>query len=149
MAEGVRYLLDTNILVHFVRADAVWDRIRERYGLLAADPRPILSVVTAGELRSLAIQNRWGERKLDQMAFALVHFDQIPILQGELIAAYAVIDSTMAGRGILMGKNDLWIAATTVITGARLLTTDTDFDPLSPSISTRDWINPRPSPTPS
>ncbi len=32
-----------------------------------------------------------------------------------------------------MGKNDLWIAATANATGATLLTTDSDFDHLSPN----------------
>lgn len=30
-----------------------------------------------------------------------------------------------------MGKNDVWIAATTKVAGATLLTTDNDFDHLS------------------
>lgn len=148
MMASVPYILDTNILVHSVRGDAVWSRIRSEYNLLAIEPTPLISVVTVGELRSLAVQHRWGETKLDQMAFLLGYFERIPIAADDLIDAYAVIDSTMAGRGHFLGKNDLWIAATTVITGARLLTTDTDFDPLSPSIITRDWIDPRPPPSP-
>ena len=41
-----RYLLDTNVLVHLVRRDAVWTRIRDRYQPLLTDPTPIISVVT-------------------------------------------------------------------------------------------------------
>ena len=41
-----------------------------------------------------------------------------------------------------MGKNDLWIAATAMATGATLLTTDKDFDHLDPTFLTRDWIDP-------
>ena len=50
------YLLDTNILVHLIRSDAVWSHVRTKYQPLLIDPRPIISVVTAGELRSLGLQ---------------------------------------------------------------------------------------------
>jgi len=41
---------------------------------------------------------------------------------------------------------DLWIAATAHATGARLLTTDKDFDHLHPAFVQRDWIDPRLAP---
>ena len=41
-----------------------------------------------------------------------------------------------------MGKNDVWIAATAAVTGATLLTTDRDFDRLTPQFLTRVWIDP-------
>ena len=34
---------------------------------------------------------------------------------------------------VKMGKNDLWIAATTLVVGGVLLTTDADFDHLAPT----------------
>jgi tRNA(fMet)-specific endonuclease VapC len=131
------YLLDTNILVHYVRADAVWDHIRAEYNLFVVEPTPLISVVTVGELRSLAAQRQWGSAKLDQSAFALGYFGRVPIVTDDLIDAYVVIDSAMAARGHYMGKNDLWIAATAAVTGATLLTTDADFDPLPPDFLTR------------
>jgi hypothetical protein len=42
----VLYLLDTNILVHQVRRDAVGERIQKIYSPLLADPRPLISIVT-------------------------------------------------------------------------------------------------------
>jgi hypothetical protein len=50
------YLLDSNILVHMVRESLLADYVRLTYKPLLADPRPAISVVTEGELRSLAIQ---------------------------------------------------------------------------------------------
>ena len=41
-----------------------------------------------------------------------------------------------------MGKNDIWIAATAAVTGARLLTTDKDFDHFSGVYLERDWLDP-------
>ena len=136
------YLLDTNILVHFVRGSALWTQVRDAYQLLTAEPRPLVSVVTAGELRSLATQWKWAGRKLDQVEFALASFEVYDILIPELIRTYALIDAHCESVGQPMGKNDLWIAATAAVTGARLLTTDRDFDRVHPRFIIRDWIDP-------
>ena len=50
------YLLDTNVLVHMIREDDMGQQIRERYKLLSTEPRPLISVVIEGELRSFAYQ---------------------------------------------------------------------------------------------
>jgi hypothetical protein len=68
------YFLDTNILVHLVRRDGIGDFLAQHYSLFVADPRPMISDVSEGELRSLSIQWDWGERKLDQMEFVLSYF---------------------------------------------------------------------------
>lgn len=59
------YLLDTNVLVHFVRGSVIWKRIRDRFEPLTATPTPRICVVTDGEIRSLAVQWGWAEKKLD------------------------------------------------------------------------------------
>lgn len=56
MSMDVLYLLDTNVLVHYLRGDSTGDFIRQKYNLLLHEPKPLLSVVTDGELRSLARQ---------------------------------------------------------------------------------------------
>ncbi len=57
----------------------------------------------------------------------------------ELINAYAEIDAFSQGKlkhkklntsSRNMGKNDLWIAATTHVTKSKLITSDKDFDHL-------------------
>jgi predicted nucleic acid-binding protein len=136
------YLLDTNILVHLIRGDAVWARVRATYQPLLIDPRPIISVVTAGELRSLALQFNWQAVKIDQLEFYLGYFQRVSIDDAEILRAYAVIDAHCNRLGQPLGKNDAWIAATAVVTGARLLTTDKDFDRLDPLFLSRDWIDP-------
>ena len=144
MADPTVYLLDTNILVHFVRASRLWTRIRGKYGLLTADPTPLLSVVSHGELRSLSMRRRWAGRKLDQLEFGLGFFRMQTIDAPDVIRAYALIDSFSASMGIKMGKNDVWIAATAAVTGATLLTTDRDFDHLTTRFLAHDWIDPNP-----
>lgn len=58
----------------------------------------------------------------------------------DLLTAYAKLDAYSKGKltdkplgrsAIVMGKNDLWIAATAVAANAVLITTDKDFDHLN------------------
>lgn len=136
------YLLDTNILVHLVRNDATGQHLKQTYDLLMTEPRPLLCGVAEGELRSLAYQWKWGEPKCEQMRFFLTFFWQIPIETPEIYEAYATIDAWCEARGIAMGKNDLWIAASAHVMQADLLTTDKDFDLLHPTFLTRVLIDP-------
>lgn len=128
------YLLDTNIMVHLVRGDAIGQLLRGRYSLAMIDPRPLICIVSEGELRSLAYQFRWGEGKVEQSLFYLSYFKRVSIDQKEVYEAYAAIDAYSISLGYTMGKNDLWIAATAHVTGATLLTTDRDFDHLAPRL---------------
>jgi tRNA(fMet)-specific endonuclease VapC len=73
---------------------------------------------------------------------ALGFFKTLTIHEPDVIRAYAAIDAYCEEIGQPLGKNDLWIAATAAVTGARLLTTDRDFDRLVPRFLARDWINP-------
>ena len=139
---GILYLLDTSILVHLIRESPIGAHIREAYSLFVMEPKPLICVVSDGELRSLAIQWNWGERKLDQMRFFLGLFGRVSIDRLDLLKAYGTIDAHCKTNGIVMGKNDLWIAAAAYITDARLITTDTDFDHIDSVFIRRDWIDP-------
>ncbi len=133
-------ILDTNILVHYVRDDRTWARIRMDYQLLVVEPTPLISLVTAGELRSLARQRGWGQDKRDRMEFALGYFKIVPVDTPEQIAIYAELDNFCLERGRVMGKNDLWIAATAALTDARLLTSDADFELLDGVYLSLEWV---------
>lgn len=134
------YLFDTNILVHLVRADDTGQQIREKYKPFSLDPKPRFCVVSEGEIRSLALQFSWGGQKLDQMEFALAHLGRLTIENPEVMNAYAMLDAYSKAQGITMGKNDLWIAATTYASDSRLVTTDGDFDHLSPDLISVDRL---------
>jgi hypothetical protein len=78
------YLFDTNILVHLVRESLIGDHIRRTYQPLITDPLPLISVVSEGELRSLAHQWQWGQRKISQMHFSLRHLSRIQVDQEDV-----------------------------------------------------------------
>jgi tRNA(fMet)-specific endonuclease VapC len=125
------YLLDTNILVHAARRDATWERIKEQYDPFMREPSPVYSFVSDGELRSLAKQWNWGEDKVEQMEYVLQYFLRVTLENNTIVEAYATLDAFSRVKGIKMGKNDLWIAASAYCLNAVLLTEDTDFDHLN------------------
>ena len=135
-----QHILDTNILVHFVRASELWGDIRNTFNLFVIEPKPILSVMSHGELRSLSLQFEWGAAKLDQVEFCLDYFVRLSIDMPSLIKTYAELDQYSIQSGRVMGKNDLWIAATAVTQRATLITTDGDFeDRKSTRLNSSHW----------
>lgn len=85
------------------------------------------------------MQNNWGNAKMDLKNSLLNRMLEIPINSIDVVNAYARIDTFSQGKlkekplnmsARNMGKNDLWIAATTHVTNATLLTTDKDFSHL-------------------
>lgn len=131
------YLLDTNILVAYIRAGPLGQYIDATYSLRHQPNKPLISAVTKGEIRSLARQFGWGPAKRQALADLLQNeLVSIEIDQPAIMDAYEEIDHyslTHPVGAYNMGKNDLWIAATAKATGAVLLTTDLDFDHLNPT----------------
>jgi len=57
------YILDTNILLHYIRQDKIGKHIDQYYTPDWKTQPPILSVVSLGEIKSIAKQNAWGSQK--------------------------------------------------------------------------------------
>jgi tRNA(fMet)-specific endonuclease VapC len=136
------YLLDTNIIVAYIRDSEVWRQIVAAHQPLTVTPTPLYCVVTEGELLSLALQWSWGSHKQEQLKFSLSFFQPKTIVDPDVMRMYATLDSHCKSLGHKMGKNDLWIAATAAAAGATLLTSDRDFDHLPPNLPARIWIDP-------
>ncbi|MCE7073275.1 type II toxin-antitoxin system VapC family toxin [Dyadobacter sp. CY327] len=130
-------LFDTNILVAIVRAANHPDLIR----FLNPNSRQVyISIVSEGEIKCLALQNKWGlnkirilERLLDEMI--------VTDITNIAINTYSQIDSfsQLRNPGFKnypfktprnMGKNDLWISSYAALINLTLVTTDSDFDHL-------------------
>ena len=131
------YLLDTNIVLALVRGSTLGKHIDTTFGLSASKIRPIISVVTHGEVRVLAARNRWGQKKLDALQNALDNLVTVDVNHPAVLDAYVEIDlysQTYPTGSRNMGKNDLWIAACAKAAAATLLTTDKDFAHLAPDL---------------
>jgi predicted nucleic acid-binding protein len=130
---GSLVLLDTNILVRLIRADEVGERIERDYGLLERRERPLISIVTVGEIEALARKLGWGGPKRAALLEMVRKMAIVDLKQGQIILRYAEIDhfcEKESKPARPMGQNDMWIAATASEVEAVLLTTDTDFEHL-------------------
>jgi len=124
--------LDTNIVIHLIRDNEVAKRVDAEFQIRHRADRPLISVVTIGECLSIVRQFGWGPAKSQAMEslfreFVVVGIDSRPVLE-----RYGEFHAWTKSIGRTLGHNDLWIAATAAATGAHLITTDTDFDPLYP-----------------
>jgi predicted nucleic acid-binding protein len=144
------YVIDTNIVVFCINNSQFGEWFDKRYRKPENDF--ILSVVSEGELRSLAIQRKWGKAKCSDLEISIAKFLISPIKVQTVINAYAQIDAFSQGKladrplpqgtsARNMGKNDIWIAATAHATQATLLTTDHDFDHLHASFLDLDRVD--------
>ncbi len=137
-------LLDTNVLIHLVRGNEIGQRIDTNYQLRARLERPLISIITVGESFALARKFKWGKTKVDQLKELLRELVVVDI-HASVLEKYAEISDYLENIGQPMGQNDMWIAATASASNSWLLTTDTDFDRLHPTLIRREYVAPHPS----
>lgn len=134
------YILDTNILVHTLRNSLLFQHIESQFDPYGSTNEALISTVSIGELYSLSKRNNWGNKRKQSVEILLTKLKPITVEGEDLMEAYSDIDAYSQGKhpllplgrsSINMGKNDLWIAATTAVFQATLLTTDKDFDHLN------------------
>ena len=61
----MNYLLDTNIILIYLRDKESRETIENQYNIFGIDNNPIISVVSVGEIKSIAKRNYWGQRNLN------------------------------------------------------------------------------------
>jgi predicted nucleic acid-binding protein len=129
------YLLDTSVLLALVRGQELGGQIARRFGLLQARQRPLVCIVSHGEIWVLARRNSWGAERHQALQTMLDNLVTVPLEHPGVIDAYVHLDlysHTHPQGARTMGKNDLWIAAAARASGATLLTTDQTFAHLVP-----------------
>jgi tRNA(fMet)-specific endonuclease VapC len=126
-------LCDTNICVLLLRGGVTAQTLTALYLPNLPPASVYVSVVTVGELYSLAIQWNWGPTRWDAIDEFLQRTIVIDINDDLLLMTYARLDVLALQQGKTLGKNDLWIAATASLLNLTLLTTDADFDCLGTS----------------
>ena len=135
----MNYVLDTNILIYYLKKHEIANFIESQYSPLTSPNIAIISIVSIGELKSLAIQINWGDKKIKTLLNLLNQFIIVDVSSNELVNKYAEIDAFSQGKlkskplemsARNMQKNDLWIAATASITNSTLISSDKDFSHL-------------------
>ncbi len=133
-----KFLLDTGVLLHYVRGSTLALLVDNQYSPTVLPNYPVVSVVSIGEMYSLAVCRKWGEQKKDALSKLLRSIPTVDINNSSVLARFAEIDAYRLGKhpekplpsgesSKSIGDNDLWIASTASVLKATLLTTDKDF----------------------
>ncbi len=142
-------LFDTNILIQFAKS------LNADLLMLVINPNNqevFISIVSIAELKSIALQNNWGTKRLQVINVFLNRLTFVEINKS-LINTYIEIDAYSQCRNPSyvnypfitprnMGKNDLWIASTAALLGLKLVTTDADFNHLNEVFLDVQYLNP-------
>jgi tRNA(fMet)-specific endonuclease VapC len=115
------FLLDTNVLLHFLRGKRAY--YADNFPIDDVDSNLIISAVSIGELRSIALRNKWGAKKLNEIETLIRKLFVVEINNDAIHNRYAEIDTFSQGKlegqplSIIsgqvrmsarnMGKNDL------------------------------------------
>ena len=129
---SLQYLLDTTVLLHWIRDKRQASELERQYQLAASALRPMICEVSLGEMLAFSRSVKWGAEKRKRLKDVEELVVKVPISDRKVLEAYADL-STLAqenGWSIFHGKNDLWVGAAAKATDAHLLTMDLDFLPL-------------------
>jgi tRNA(fMet)-specific endonuclease VapC len=136
-----KFLLDTGILLGYLRGAGYAAYVDKIYSPFDPSNITFTSIVTLGEIRSLALQLSWGEARQKRLEEILKIVPVVDINHDEIIGRYAEIDAFSLNKLSMkklpkgasarqMSKNDLWISSTASVLKTPLITIDKDFDHL-------------------
>ena len=119
------YLLDTNIVLHATRENSpVSAAIDAQFQLRSSPFRPTICEVTIAELWAFA--QSWGEKRKELLRKTIDDLLVVPIGDSRIHQRWAELYSVSRSQGMAIqhDHNDVWIAATSHVTGLKLLSTD-------------------------
>jgi tRNA(fMet)-specific endonuclease VapC len=134
-ADSLRFLLDTNIVSHLIRAPqgVVKSRIAEQ-----GEHTVCTSLIVAAELRFGAAKR--GSPRLQQQVDAILSALPVLPLEPPLDAHYAQIRAALEVAGQPIGPNDLIIAAQARALGLTLVTHNAAEFSRVPNLDVEDWL---------
>ncbi len=92
------FVLDTGLLVGYLRGAGYADYAERHFSMSTPPNFPVVSVVTLGEVYSIALQFGWGEDRLRRLGDALRRIPPVDISSPQVIERYAQIDSYSQGK---------------------------------------------------
>lgn len=130
-------IYDTNIVLGIIRSKKTEELIEY---INPNDKDVYTSVIVEGEIKSIALRNKWGKEKMAKLDFYFNRFSFLEVTK-TFVNTYVEIDTFSQRLNPIFpeyffdtprntGKNDLWIASTASLLGLELVTTDADFNHL-------------------
>lgn len=136
-----KFVLDTNILLHYVRQSELAQEVERELNLISQNAIPMNASVSIGEMEGFMQRQEWGQAKINRLKKLVEKIAVIDIAAADdqLMNAYATLwnysknalPGDKLGKSIGIGQNDVWIAALAHTAKAALVTTDGDFDHLN------------------
>jgi len=140
ISESDILVLDTSVVVDVARNNRSGQAILENYSLKNRADRPLISVITTGEILGIAKSQSWTPDRTKALHELLAEFVKLE-LTSEVVEAYSDLVAYCRQQKHTMGQqNDMWIAATAKVTGAILLTGDAGFNWLNPEFIRVEYI---------
>lgn len=120
------YLLDTNAISDLMRSDP---RLEDWIAGLDQNDRVVTCTIVRGEIlfgiARLPVGRRRSElEETGEQFLGAFRCESVPERAADF---YADLKRTRQRRGLSLDENDLWIAATALALGARLVSRDSDF----------------------
>jgi predicted nucleic acid-binding protein len=133
----VIHLLDTNAFSDLMREHS---SVRARVASLSAEDQIVICSIVRGEILHGIQRLMAGKRRRDLEAkaaklFAAIPCEPVPEAAGD---HYAQVKLTRARKGLTMDENDLWIAATALALGGKLVSRDRDVQQVD-GLTVIDW----------
>ena len=129
------WFLDTNVCIHHLRGrlplvSSRWRRHRAEELVL---PLPVYAELLVGAEKSSQPERVRREVESLLEAHAIIEITE------EVAGHYARVRADLERRGLIIGGNDLWIAAMALAHGATLVTNNTDEFSRVPGLVLEDW----------
>jgi tRNA(fMet)-specific endonuclease VapC len=132
----VKFLLDTNTCVHFLRYGAASPVAGRLAALTPGDA--VLSSVVVGELLFGALRSRDVAKNLAEVRLFVGGFRSLPF-DDQAAERYAHVRADLAAKGTPIGPNDLLIAATALANNLTLVTHNTSEFSRVAGVMLADW----------
>jgi tRNA(fMet)-specific endonuclease VapC len=123
MSPGALLLLDTSVVLHLARGRATGDALDKQFGLRQRPDRPLISIITVGELFAFARRRSWGGAKQDQLRRIVEQLVVVDVRNTAVLEKYSDSGFALSGglsRRAVAALLELLAAAT----GARLVAAD-------------------------
>ncbi|MEM9723718.1 MAG: hypothetical protein AAGA10_30950, partial [Bacteroidota bacterium] len=72
------FIWDTSIRIHCIRKSASFNKWENEFELRASTNRSFISVVSLGEIYSIALQRDWGKSKIDRLPRIIQNHPKTP-----------------------------------------------------------------------
>ena len=132
----MRYMLDTDICIYIIKQKPI--SVFQKFEALSVGS-VAMSLVTYGELQFGALRSNHAKKALDILdeLAAYIPVSAMPI---DTAKEYADIRANLTARGMLIGNNDLWIAAHARILGLTLVTNNFKEFTRVENLTLENWV---------